>query len=245
VISTPLPVPVRELPHWRVNIRPTSYHQSLVPSLTACLDAIQEAKVTLRGWDYPHLNRRDGNFANGNSWIGNWTEFGRHIEYWRFYQSGQFLHLFSIGEAADPMWHNKLKSTAHGHAFYRGDINWDLVPGYFSLLNFLYTLTEVFEFATRLSQRGIYTGEIDVTIELKKVRGFVLTPESDRSWSLVCTASEDNLGNTWRVSSTDLIADAKEKSLAATSWFFERFGWLEPNLDALRRDQERFLSGRL
>lgn len=241
--SPTLPVPVQDYPHWRVNIRPHHYKADLIPSLSECFDVIAATKVSLRGWDYPHLGRRAGEVGTGSSWVASWSEFLGHLEYWRLYQSGQFLHLFAVREAMVPEWRAQLQGFARGHVSYRSDIDWDKVPGFFSLLNFLYTVTEVFEFSARLAQHGTYQGDVRVEIGIHRIKGFALTPDFDRAWSEHRVASEDSLVKEWQMPSTDLIANSADASIDATVWFFERFGWLSPSVDVMRRDQAKFLKG--
>jgi hypothetical protein len=59
-----------------------------------------------------------------------------------------------------------------------------------------------------------------------------------------CIASEDDIGKTWAVESADLVAASVEKSLDAVIWFLERFGWLSPHVEVVRKDQRDFLEGR-
>jgi hypothetical protein len=239
-----LPVPVLENPHWRVNLRPEQYDPDLIPTLTACFDAVRATKLSLRGWDFPHISNKPGQTITGSNWVASFGDFMSHVEYWRFYQSGQFLHLAAVREVLSKEWTSQLRVAAKSHASWRTDVNWDQVPGFFSLLNFLYTVTEIFEFAARLAQRGIYAGQISVTIELKHIKGFVLTPEIDRAWSDVRAAAQDTIGKTWVVDARELVADSANTSLAVTGWFFERFNWLSPNVDVLKKDQQKFLAGR-
>ena len=240
-----LPVPVLEHPHWRVNMRPPDYEPERIPSLSACFELIQATKLSLRGWDYPHLSHLPNQRGTGNRWVAAWSDFMNHIEYWRLYQSAQFIHLFAVREAVEPQWRARLRHAAESHGSYVKEVDWDKVPGYFSLLNFLYTVTEIFEFAARIAQRGLFTGEVVLTVELKNVSGFVLTPDVDRAWSGVRAASEAVIGRSWQIESRELVSSNSEVAVQATAWFFERLGWLEPALEVLRRDQEKFLAGRL
>jgi len=226
-------------------MRPLAYEPERISSLSACFDLIQSTKLSLRGWDYPHLSNKPQQRATGNRWIAGWSDFMNHIEYWRFYQSAQFLHLAAVREAVQPQWRAQLRDAAESHGSWRTDVNWDKVPGYFSLLNFLYTVTEIVEFAARLAQRGVYPGEIALTIELRKVSGFVLTPDLDRAWSGVRETFEPNIGRTWNFEGPDLVATSAEIALQVSAWFFERLGWLDPSIEVLRRDQKKFLEGRL
>lgn len=238
-----LAAPVLGHPHWRINYRPATYQEDLLPTLASCQELVEATKLSLRGWDFPHVGRHPGESEVGSNWIGSSTQYSTHIEYWRLYQSGQFLHLHAVREALEPEWRAKLRRAAQSHASWRTDINWDNVPGYFSFLNFLYTVTEVFEFAARIAQRGVYTGQLDITIELKGIKGFVLTPELDRAWSDVRASSQDRISKTWTADARDLIAGSADLSVTATAWFFERFGWLNPAIEVLRKDQTKFLKG--
>jgi hypothetical protein len=236
-----LPVPVLTYPHWRVNIRQDTFNPSVIPSLSECREVINATKVSLRGWDYPHLSRKEGQSGSGNNWIASWTEFMNHIEYWRFYQSAQFIHLFAVREALASDWRAQLQKAAAFHAYESRD--WSKVPGYFSLLNVLYTVTEIFEFASRLAQRGVYAGSVVLTLELKGIRGFILTPDLDRAWSGTKIASEDVYSYTWTLTPADLVSNTATHSLSAAVWLFERLGWESPAIEVLRRDQTHFLSG--
>lgn len=240
-----LPVPVQDGPHWRVHFRPETYEAELIPSLKKCIEIVEQTKLSIRGWDYPHFSGRDSEREFGSNWIASWSSFVGH-EYWRFYQSGQFLHLFSVQEDANPEWREQLKASAKGHLNWGSEEqrDWNKVPGFLSVLNFLFTVTEVFEFAARLCEKGVYRGRARVSIEIKHIKGFVLVHEWGRAWMHYYAATEKNLGHEWQLGSEDLLAQSKEHSLAATRWFFERFGWLNPSDQILRADQENFLKRR-
>src|ERR1043166_6582061 len=88
---------IRSRGYWRVVIRPSSF----IAERARLRDLEQIARdtvVQLRGWDYPHFPR-DG-VTRGNDFIEALTDSGwiQHIELWRLYQSGQFVHLFAMRE---------------------------------------------------------------------------------------------------------------------------------------------------
>ena len=85
-----LPVPVLERPHWRVVVRPNEFDAERIPSLADCWSTVERSRVALRGWDYPHIDHE--NQAGGEDWIASWIHWGLYIEYWRLFQSGQFVH---------------------------------------------------------------------------------------------------------------------------------------------------------
>jgi hypothetical protein len=244
--SDKLPVPVLEGPHWRVRFRPETYEEELIPSLKECLEIIEQTKLSIRGWDYPHLSHRDTERELARNWIASWSDFVGHNEYWRFYQSGQFLHVFSVQEAANPDWKEQLKVTAKGHLNWgsQSTRDWENIPGFISVLNFLFTVTEVFEFAARLCEKGIYKTKVSVSIEINQIKGYVLVHEWGRAWMNYYAASEQSLGHEWLLNREDLLTQSRQFSLVATKWFFERFGWFNASDHVLREDQEKFLSRR-
>lgn len=239
-----LPVPVLKYPHWRVNFRPSDYNGNRISSLGDCYKIIEKTKLSLRGWDYPHLSQESSERGHGNNWIASWSSFMGHIEYWRFYQSGQFLHLFSVREATEPVWKKKLLEDMQSHLSYRRDINWDNVPGFISTTNLIYKLTEVFEFAARLCETGIYKGPVEIKTEIHGIKSFVLTADWNRLWRDYYAASENVLRYHVQVSSDDLLANSTEITLNSIRWFFERFGWMNPSDEAIRRDVDNLLKGR-
>ncbi len=238
--QTELPVPVLSMPHWRVTIRPEHYEANLIPTLGECFGLVERNRVRLRGWDYPHISHSSSGRGQGGNWVASWDIFRGHIEHWRMYQSGQFLHLFAVREASDPQWRETLESYSRFHIC-RPDLDWTKVPGYISLINLLLTVTEIFEFAARLAESGLYAGQVSVQIGLIGIDGFLLTTDPDRMWSEYCAASEDTLENTWTTESSSLVSASAQHSLAAASWFYERFGWFSPSVAVLKKDQEKFL----
>lgn len=239
-----LPVPVLDYPHWRVNFRPAEYKEQLIPTLGKCFEIIEKNNLCLRGWDYPHLSRRDTERGHGNNWVASWSDFLGHYEYWRFYQSGQFIHLFSVREATETEWRKKLESEMRSHLSYLGDIDWEKVPGFISIINFTYTITEIYEFVARLCQSQIYAGTINIKIELRGIKGFVLSAPWERVCHSYHAASEDILTKSNDFESDQLVATSKEVALESIVWFFERFGWLNPSINVISNDQENLLKGR-
>jgi len=240
-----MPVRVMDFPHWTVLFRPETYSAELIPSLTDCINLVEKARVQLRGWDFPHLSNRDTDRAQGSNWIGSWADFMGCIEYWRLYQSGQFAHVAAVREAVEGNWRQRLQQDTMSHLHHRTDIDWNAIPGYISLVNLIYNVTEYFEFAARICQAGVYRGGLDVSLELQGIKGFVLTTDWNRAWSDYRCATDDRLRKTWHLSTEILVAGSVEHSRKAIVWLCECFGWMAPNVEAIKKDQERLLSGRL
>lgn len=240
----PLPVPVLEFPHWRVNYRPGAYVPELIPSLADCFSLVEQTRLHLRGWDYPHLSQRSNERTQGKSWIASWSDYEGHYEFWRLYQSGQFLYLGSIREVTEASWKAEIKRVSRAHLSHVEGIDWENIPGFISIINFIYTTTEIFEFAARLCQKGIYRGNVTISIELSGIKGLALTTERNRLWYSYYAATVDELTHEWQARSDALVASSPEIAIKAVSWFFERFGWMDQPLGLFKKDQENLLKGR-
>jgi hypothetical protein len=209
--------------YWRVNIRPTKFESERIPSLAKCRDILQTSIVQLRGWDYPHLDNTET--ANGQDWVESGCDFLSHIEYWRLYQSGQFVHQFACIEDHEA-------SSAH----IRG----------LEVISTLYTVTEIFEFAGRLAIRGVFSPEAEMSITLAGMEGrklFLWSPERSLNRLYVCCIPEIAFSKTF--TEAEISARASELALDTTVWIFERFNWIEVPRQVLAEDQKRFLERRL
>jgi hypothetical protein len=118
------------------------------------------------------------------------------------------------------------------------------VPGFMSYLNLLYRVTEIFEFAARISQKGIYSGGVWLEIQLNGIQGYILKMAPDRLWRMECAATENTLTRDWKLDSAELVSASADRSLGAAVWFLERFGWLSPAIEVIKKDQHEFLAGR-
>ncbi len=240
-----LPVPVLEHPHWRVNTYPEVFQKERLSTLTECLELIKNTKVRLRGWDYPHVSNRPGELDYRSNYIASWANFMGQIEYWRFYQSSQFLHLSTVREVTEPGWTEKLRKRARSRIIFHPEpIDWDKVKGFFSLPNTIYTFTEIFEFAARLCQRGVYVGNIIIDVQISDVEGFVLVAEGERAWHHYYATSCTELRCSWSYSNRELLTGVVDIVLDSLVWFFERFGWLDAPREALKAEISSFLGKR-
>jgi hypothetical protein len=238
-----LPVAVLEYPHWRVNYRPAVFVPNRLASLSDCLAVLQKNRVRLRGWDFPHIPSHESERAYGDAWVAGWSDFMGHLEYWRFYQSTQFLYLGSVREVTEQEWAPKLRQTMKWHA--DADVDIDAVAGFLSLANSVYNITEFFEFAARLAQAEVYVDPVTVEISVKGISGFMLAADQNKMWSSDYIASEQELRYETTLAPAELIASAADNAIKCTVWLFERFGWLNPNVDAIRTDQQKLLTRQL
>jgi hypothetical protein len=197
---------------------------------------MESTAVRLRGWDYPHLDREGR--ANGNDWIASWVNWERHIEYWRLFQSGQFIHHFAFWEDYEP--HENL--DAANRRF--GNANGFTARTFLDPVGMLYTLTEIYQFASRLALAGILGAACTVELALLGTLDRVLwTTDPGRAWFGLYRCTQTDIARpAHRPTSVDIIERPDAMALEAALWFFERFGWHDPPVSSLRDDQARFLA---
>ncbi len=232
---------IKQGPHWRVLVRPMPYAESRM-TMSDLAGALQRTTVRMRGWDFPHLDRHSP-LERGADFVGSSSSFMGHLEYWHFYQSAQLVYLSSVREVTEPGWEEKLRQgAAHRIVVPSESFDWNRVPGFIEMRNFIYTVTEVFEFAARLALDLEEPEAMSVTIALNNIQGFVLTVDDvHRGWWEYCPAQVESLEHAWMSKVADLVADSSAVSLEAVVWFFERFGWDHPNVEAIRQDQAEML----
>jgi hypothetical protein len=107
----------------------------------------------------------------------------------------------------------------------------------------LFRLTEIYEFASRLSQKMSLQGSISISVELLQVKSRILTAlEFHRAWWGYYPSAEDNLRHIKEVPVAELIGDSAQLALDAAIWVFHRFQWNDPNQTVLQNDQQKLLT---
>jgi hypothetical protein len=220
--ESPLLSKIHAKGYWRVVVRPTRYVEKRIPTLSECRRHLEESTVRLRGWDYPHVK----DVTNGQNWIESSEDWLHgHIEYWRYYQTGQFVHHFAMTED-----YEESSKDLHGLDF----------------INTLYRLTEIFEFAARLAARGLLSPGVDVRVELHNCEGRRLF-----SWDPGRFIERSHLSVTptieYKTTATDteLLGRGGEMAVDGTIHVLERFNWNDVPRDILAAEQAKFLERRL
>lgn len=231
---------IQDSPHWRLLYRPEVYIPERIPTLARVRELVEKHAVRLRGWDFPHMGREDEQ-GRGTNWVASWSTFMGHFEYWRFYQSAQFVYLSAVREVTEEDWDRKLRGHFADRVVPPVDVS--KIPGFLSIENFVYTVTEFYEFAARLVSTEVFGEGLEISIGLHGIRGFALTTGPNRAWHSLYQATEEELVRSVATNTGQLGSESNELALDAVRWFFERFGWLDLNLSALRSVQTEFLEG--
>jgi hypothetical protein len=214
---------IRAIGHWRVNIRPL---QPLAEKLSfqRCYDEVDRARISIRGWDYPHISRHqddNGGWARIDDYVESWCSWHTQLEFWRMYKGGQFLSYNALHDDVAP------QGTLAAGAL-------------LSIRDAIYSITEFVEFTQRLFANGLYRNGAHIRISLNNTAGRQLWVGPGRMPFLDPrqTGSRDihlerDLGP------NELAAGAIEVSLAIILEFFDYFGW-NPAPAQIRSDLESF-----
>jgi len=201
-----------------------------VAKISALHPILRRTSVQLRGWDFPHLDDRK-TLEFDSDWIGQETKWNQYLEFWRFYQSGQFV----VFRAMDEDWRDQSSLSPAPK---------DWKPG--SLLSVEETvrqLAEIFEFAARLSFTEAGDEVMRLRITIAGLQGRSLSVESPRRPLKGKTASIQELPYQIDLSRLQLVAEPRDLSLAPAIEIFQCFSW-DPGLEILRDMQENSLRRR-
>lgn len=240
-----LPVPVQDFPHWRIIIRPQDYSRELIPDVEQCFQIINKCKTRFREREFPMLSDREDKCCTGQNWIASWSHYGNYIGYWRFYQSGQFLYLLGLREVVSTGWQHSLQEASKTHFSHLTKQNWDTIPdpGFVDVDNILWTVTEIFDFTSRLSQTVPYVGDVSIHMELKKVMGFIISHPNVRIvWPHLYRSDLDKIEFEKKIKVDQLIANSADQALEMARNFYKRFGWASPGREVLKNVQRQFMS---
>lgn len=223
---TPIVEKIRSRGFWQVIIRPVKYKGDRV-KFTILLPLIEKTSIQLRGWDFPHIDTINP-IQKDIKWIGQECDWGHFVESWRFYQSGQFVHVGGIWQD----WRDQSE-------FWPGGKDWK--PGaLLDVANTVFHFSEIFEFAARLAFTEAGDDLIHIEIKLHGLGGRLLWTDDPRRMPLSrhYTATIDEFPCTSDVSRTELIANPNNLALPHVQQLFARFGW-EPSLEHLKMFQPK------
>lgn len=200
-------------PYWRITLSPQTYNSQLLASRNDCYGLVEKNAIQIRGWSYP---RKPDSSTKGSDWIGVQTNHIRH-EYWRLYQSGQFINIAGT---------------------------WSKVNNIITDGEIIYTVTAAFRFAANLCQQEIYTEGITIMMGLNNVKDFGFKVESDLNnlSSQHRKATDNSYQKTWILQSNSLSSTIDEQAFEAIVWFVECF-WSSPliPIESFRKKQQELL----
>lgn len=221
--------------YWRVEIRPTVFDRFRIPTFSKVQELVQSCTVHWRGWDYPHWNT--GTVQNMSDWVESSEDWGHHIEYWRFYRSGQLVHLFAAHE--DHMDVESMLSIRYPPRPKRS--------GYLGTISTTYLLTEILELSARLANKDVLRPSAFISIGLYNMGDHQLEPfKANRFFpdNYVFTTNTPIVIEK-EIPQNELISNYDDFALDFVVEIFEHFNWNNPPRQTLSEDQKRLRQRRL
>jgi len=225
--------------YWRVEMHSTEYQENRLPARRAMQDLINKATVSLRGWPYPYFRAEETTY-DGKGLEGQ-VDWSYHKEYWRLYESGQWLHYLGLSGAwisREEIFKGRspLPPQHPGYLHIRGDV--------------LFTLTEILRFTAGLVQDGVLDPTAFLSIQLHNTHDYMLYESFERPWFSIheyVNPSHTPIEQSKSVPVGQLSTVVDQLALETAIKVFEVFGWI-PNEAAermLAEEQKKLIERRL
>lgn len=220
----------------RVIIKPIIFDEIKIKSVRDCKSLIEKSIVILRGWDYPHWPQNpDHDYLEiDQDFIESGIDWGGHKELWRFYQSAQFVHYFAIFEDwfEEDLWRDKQTQ--------------DIQPNtILDITSTVYSLTEIFEFAFRLTKPNFYQEGFNVEITFYRLNNRSLHILSPGRMPLIQNyiCHTEKYAFTRNFNQIDM-EDRRKIAIEVVQELFSRFGWDNQPISIFESDQRELIGKR-
>lgn len=230
--QTELVEKIKSKGHTRIILRPGKHNEERITSLANCRSIIETCKVSMRGWDFPHVDK--DLYAADQNYIYSGTDWSRYKEYWRFYQSGQFIYLGGMYEDWEQDSIGLLGSPGKSLGF-KG----------FAVDGNFYRITEILEFAARLVSKEVFDGFVNIEITLHDTLDRQLFfYERGRHLFREYKARLSEIKFSKKYSEGEILARGNEIAVEIAYFFFERFNWDRLDISLLKEMQQKFITGK-
>jgi len=229
MISESILEKIKQRGYWKVKIRPLEYPKQKIGSLSILKEIIKQSQVSYRGWPFPLVKE----IVSGENYIWDGADWQNHIEYWRLYQSAQYLHYFSMRED----WEDLVEH------FFGGKIANPRKPGSnLEIISSLYTITEIFEFTSQLIKKAPFESGIKISIDLVGTNNrmlFFYDIRRSLNGDYICKIP--NIIYEKEFSFDDFRINSKKYAIECCVYIFEKFNWDKIPSDFLVDEQKKFL----
>ena len=223
---------IRSTGYWRVNFRPHEFNERSIATVGECEELLRNCSVRLRGWDYPPIS--DDSRIIGQDWVAFWCDWFGYVEYCRMYQSAQFIHYFVCREDYE---RNDRANTVRR-------VSEDSIR-VLDLLSTVYTVTEIFLFASRMAAKGLFDSGINMNISLHGTENREISVSRERylSKDYVCRIPKIEFKDDFDYG--EIMGNAAGLARGATKFIFDKFGMDNFGENAWLEEQKKFLDGRI
>lgn len=235
---------IKQKGYWKVIIRPVDYEEKRVANKDIAAEIVENNKIVLRGWDYPHIDHDDGVVRSGPDSVSSfcdWSE-GGHFELWKFYLNGQFVHYFSMVEDYHLSPEERQRISDSFHFSEPSESNQDFL----SIINAIFTITEIFLFAANLAKSAKFGEQTEIIVELGDVesRTLFFWGEPFRHLFQAYTCKYQPIEEKRIIQTEDLIKNTADLALDFAMDIFKEFNWKDANKSVFIGDQKKFLEKR-
>lgn len=220
---------IHSLGYWRICLRPPNFQKARLRDKDHCQSVVYQAAVSTEGgWQYPVVNYPP--YESGPDWVSGSANISTYIEYWRFYQSGQFIHHLALRED-----HMGRLALFNPQVFIPGE-----GKQYLGITSSICMITDIIEFAARLSYNQILTPRAVIKIEMHSMAGRELTymtPGRRLPKSHWFRDEVIHLEHTY--SSEQLVGQARDIAIDLSIELFTKADWIAPR-SLVEEDQRRY-----
>lgn len=230
---------IKSQAYWRIEIHSTEYQPKRLPTRAGMEELLSKAAVSLRGWPYPYYRPKPEELTYNGKWLEGRINWDRYREYWRLYESGQWIHYSNVRTAGMPVeeifrGRAPLPSQHAGYISVRGEV--------------LFTLTEILHFAVGLAQSGMLEPEAFLSIELHNTKDYMLFESFERFFrDGYVNPSDTPITFEHSLPPAELPARADKLALDMAIKVYSIFNWIpaEAAIRNLIEDQKKLIERRL
>jgi hypothetical protein len=228
---------IKSLGYWRIEFRSTEYKARRITTRASMEALVSKASVSLRGWPYPYYETGKTAFPGGQ-WLEGRIMWGNYREYWRLYESGQWIHYARVYGAGE-----KREEVFKGRS--------PLPPvheGYIHVRGLLFTLTEMFQFAVGISQSGILDPTAYLSVQLHNTKDYMLYESFDRFFTdRYVNPTDVPIMFEQTLPVNELLASANQMALDMAIKVYSVFNWTPADaaIRTLGEDQKKLIERRL
>jgi len=226
---------IRSKAHWKTIFHPAYFKKDLISTLAQLRNLIAKCQIGLTGWPFPiyfpeHISCHDDYIEMAVPYSG----IVPREDYWKFYQSGQFLHYYVLTEdLTNDLFFVKpigLESKQEIHIV--------------SYQRIIYFVTQVFLFIKALAKEHIYDQACEIDMGLHNVSGrlLVLTDPNLSGFMSKYICKDTKISYKRKYECKEILMGAEGAAVDASIHFFERFGRNESDSQLPERIQKAFLS---
>jgi len=224
--------------YYLLSIRPAAYSPNAIQPVTRILEIATRLEVRYYGWKFPFVVRNEETVeqrsAGSPGQAEDWEEF------WRMFQSGQFLCAIAYRE----------DGSGAAISDYLGPRELRLAPagfepsGVINIHTLIILANQVYEFAARLARELRWETSVDVGITLTNTaRRVIISTDRARPVWRFWRATAPHIEHIRKVDLRDLLAKPSDLAAEAATEIIRRFAGSEVDALNVHEIQKSFLAG--